>query len=133
VRYRLKPKSQNIYACVFKDKEINVVTGNALKKEINKELETWLTWGYIKDYYKEKYSKELIEIIEGILKKYHKKYKGLWEQAQILEKKYAETDLEEMEEAYEMTMAQVQIEKNKLYEDTILPEINKELKDKGFI
>lgn len=133
MRYRLKPKSQDIYSCVFKDKEVNIVTGNALKREINKELETWLTWGYIKSYYRSKYPQGLIDIIEGILKKYHKKYKGLWEQAQILEKKYAETDLEEMEEAYEMTMAQVQVEKNKLYEEVVLPEINKELKEKGFI
>lgn len=133
MKYRLKPKIKDIYSCVFNDKEITVVEGNKLKKEINKELETWLTYGYIKKDYKSRYPQKLIIIIESIINKYHKKYKGLWEQAQILEKKYAETDLEEMEEAYEMTMNQVQIEKNKLYEEIILPEINKLLKENEYI
>lgn len=136
MRYRLKPKettASEIYACVFKDKEITKTTGNALKKEIEKELETWLQYGSIKPYYSKGYSTDLKNLLNGIIKKYHKKYYGLWQQGSILEKKYEETDLEEMEDAYEMTMAQVQEEKNKLYFDTILPETISLLKEKEFI
>lgn len=136
MKYRVKPKDSilnDIHHIVLKDKEIETVRGNGLKKEINKEIETWLQYGKIKPYYAKNYSPELIKIIMGIINKYHKKYHSLWEQGSILEKKYEETDLEEMEEAYEMTMAQVQEEKNKLYEGTILPELNKKLKEQGFI
>ena len=136
MRYRLKLKDNalgEVYNCVIRDKEITELRGHPLKKEINKEIETWLQYGKIKPYYSKGYSQELIELINNIINKYHKKYKGLWEQGELLEKYYEETDLEEMEEAYEMTMAQVQEEKNKLYYDVILPELNKALFEKGFI
>ena len=135
MKYRIKPKDNDlndIRRLVLKDKEIQEVTGNKLKKEINKEIETWLQYGKIKPYYSKNYSKKLIELLMTIINKHHKKYYDMWQQGEILEKKYEETDLEEMEDAYEMTMAQVQVEKNKLY-DGILIELNKELKEQGFI
>jgi hypothetical protein len=127
MRYRINIKDNSLselHNLLLKDKEIQTVTGNGLKKEINKEIETWLQYGKIKPYYAKNYSPELIKLIMSIINKYHKKYKALWEQGELLEKKY---------EAYEMTMAQVQEEKNKLYEDIILPELNKLLKEQGFI
>lgn len=136
MRYRLKPRDSaltEVYNLVIRDKEIQTIQGNALKKELNKEIETWLQYGRIKPYYSKNYSDELIKLLMTIINKYHKKYKALWQQGELLEKKYEETDLEEMEEAYEMTMAQVQEEKNKLYYDLILPELNEMLKEQGFI
>lgn len=136
MRYVLKPHFnpiEEVKSCVLKDKEVTTLRGNPLKNEINKEIETWLQYGKIKESFRKKYPEPLNDIINNIIKKYHKKYHSLWEQGSILEAKYKETDLEEMEEAYEMTMAQVQREKNKLFFDIIIPELNKELKEKGFI
>ena len=136
MRYRISLKDNalsDIHNIVLRDKDVQTITGNKLKREINKEIETWLQYGKIKPYYSKNYAPELINIIMTIIKKYHKKYHALWEQGEILEKKYEETDLEEMEESYEVTMAQVQEEKNKLYEDIILPELNEMLKTGGFI
>ena len=136
MRYRINLKDNvlsELHNILLKDKDIQTITGNRLKKEINKEIETWLQYGKIKPYYSKNYSPELIKLIMSVINKYHKKYRALWEQGELLEKKYEETDLEEMEDAYEMTMAQVQEEKNKLYEDIILPELNDKLKTQGFL
>lgn len=136
MKYRIKPLDNilsEINNVVIRDKEIQILRGHPLKKEINKEIETWLQYGKIKPYYARSYSPELVSLIMSVINKYHKKYYELWQQGEILEKKYEETDLEELEDAYEMTMIKVQEDKNNLYYNKVLPEINKLLKENGYI
>lgn len=118
-KYLLKPKITDTFSCVFKDKEINIVTENKIYKEIKKELETWVYYGYIKSGYRNSYPSEVVTVIQSIIDKYHTDYKEIYDRSIAIEKAYSEATEEEEPELEEQALA-VQQEKNYMYYEQIL-------------
>ena len=118
-KYLLKPKITDTFSCVFKDKEINIVTENKIYKEIKKELETWVYYGYIKSGYRNAYPSEVVTVIQSIIDKYHNDYKEIYDRSITIEKAYSEATEEEEPELEEQALA-VQQEKNYMYYEQIL-------------
>ena len=120
-KYLLKPKITDTFSCMFKDKEINIITENKTYKEIKKELETWVYYGRIKEPYKDKYEPEVKKVIEDIIKKYHKDYKDVYDYSIEIERKYGEAS-EEEEPELEKIALEIQKMKNEIYYDYIIKE-----------
>lgn len=123
-KYLLKPKVTDTFSCMFKDKEINIVTENKTYKEIKKELETWVYYGRIKGPYK--YTPEVTQVIEDIIKKYHKDYKDVYDYSIEIEKRYGEAS-EEEEPELEKTALEIQKMKNEIYYDYIIKEFEERI------
>lgn len=123
-KYLLKPKITDTFSCMFKDKEINIVTENKTYKEIKKELETWVYYGRIKGSYK--YTPEVTQVIEDIIKKYHKDYKDVYDYSLEIEKRYGEAS-EEEEPELEKTALEIQKMKNEIYYDYIIKEFEERI------
>lgn len=128
-KYLLKPKITDTFSCMFMDKEINIVTENKVYKEIKKELETWVYYGRIKDYYRSNYSQEVINVLEDIIQKYHKNYKYIYDKSIEVEKAYSKASEEEEPELEERALA-IQREKNDMYYGQILKDFDSKVVSK---
>lgn len=127
-KYLLKPKFEDTFKCVFRDKEIVFVGENKLIKEVKKDLETYVYKGGITLSRGREYPKELKDNIMAIIKKYHKDYKELYDKCVEIEDKYTNCSPEEEEELEELA-TKYQYEKNNFYDNKILKMFDEIIKE----
>lgn len=127
-KYLLKPKFEDTFKCVFRDKEIVFVGENKLIQEVKKDLETYVYKGGITLSRGRDYPKELKDNIMAIVKKYHKDYKDIYDKCVKVEEDYSICAPEEEEELEELA-TKYQMEKNKMYEEKILKMFDEIIKE----
>lgn len=127
-KYLLKPKVEDTFKCVFRDKDIVFVGANKLIKEVKKDLETYVYYGRINLARGRAYPEELKNNINLIIKKYHKDYKAIYDKCNRIEEEYSICAPEE-EEELEKLATKYQMEKNDMYENEILPMFDKLIKE----
>lgn len=118
-KYLLKPKVEDTFKCIFRDKEIVFVGPNKLIQQVKKDLETYVYYGKINLSRGREYPQELKDNINLIIKKYHKDYKAIYDKCIDVEERYSKCSPEE-EEDLEQEATEYQMEKNKMYEEKIL-------------
>lgn len=127
-KYLLKPKVEDTFRCVFRDKEVVFVGPNKLIQEVKKDLETYVYYGRINLSRGKDYPQELKDNIYLIIKKYHKDYKDIYDKCIDVEEKYSKCKPEE-EEELEKEATEYQMEKNQMYEDKILKMFDELIKE----
>ena len=127
-KYLLKPKAEDTFRCVFRDKEVVFVGPNKLIREVKKDLETYVYRGNISLARGKDYPKELKDNVNVIIRAYHKPYKEIYDKCLDVENRYAKCNPEE-EEELEKEATKYQMEKNQMYEDKILVMFDKLIKE----
>lgn len=127
-KYLLKPKAEDTFRCVFRDKEIIFVGENKLIQQVKKDLETYVYYGKMTLARSREYPQQLKDNINAIIKKYHKDYKEIYDKCLDVENRYSNCKPEE-EEELEEEATKYQLEKNKMYEDKILKMFDEIIKE----
>lgn len=127
-KYLLKPKAEDTFRCVFRDKEVVFTGPNKLIQQVKKDLETYVYYGRINLARGREYPIELRNNITAIIKAYHKPYKEIYDKCVDVEERYGNCSPEE-EEELEKEALEYQLEKNKMYEDKILKMFDELIKE----